>query len=446
MPSLSEIAFEEISETKKLLEVIELRQPPSIHNTELLDFLKNLCDYSLNEVVNISKNPNYIAIKKDPQIEQILNRMILLASYVGRQIHSYCDSFDYAERLNISSAARLLLNKLLMAGKIHRAFIIHGTTDFNYMYSPIGQRLNKLASHLTDKIPPLDNSFAILSFPLASSNNILANCNLVHEMGHLIVDSEDLPTKLYEKLGKDKKNKIENIIEKYTMIGNQYDLQFAQRKAQSHEILGSWIHETMADFIGIHLLGPAYLFAFIQFVESLGAYTRDDDEHPCSTTRLKIMTNELARLEWETLIKQECITIWQRLEEIKRLQIEKNTHYDASNECLPLILEDILQIVKEICDRHTYKPRIFLSDKDHIYALLERGIPPAEKMDNKSNDNKFYSFDILSIINAGWFFREKNYPTWKERFSNLDSIQNKELLNRLITKAMEINFVREATD
>jgi len=95
MLRLNNVVHEEIASTKRLLEEIELRQPPSAHYTTLLKFFKQLCDYTLGVIESI---PQYFNTKSKQrkQQEQILKRMIQLASYVVRQINSYCDCFEYA--------------------------------------------------------------------------------------------------------------------------------------------------------------------------------------------------------------------------------------------------------------------------------------------------------------------------------------------------------------
>lgn len=100
------------------------------------------------------------------------------------------------------------------------------------------------------------------------------------------------------------------------------------------------------------------------------------------------------------------------------------------------------EIVKSACGSHTYKPKAFRSHKDHMLALLKRDVPPGEELDSKNGI--FRPFDAVGIVNAGWLFYEQGFPTWGERFKKLDSVAKLELLNRLLTKALEISFVKEA--
>jgi len=440
MIKLTTIVHEEAAATKKLLEEIELKQAPSQYYGKLLGFLKRLCEEVLELTRSISE---YLKTTSNPQQEQTLRTWLILGSYVIRQINSYCDSFEYAEVLSVPSATMQLLNKLFRTVTKRKAFMVRGTTEFNYMYQPIGATLNNLASRISDSIPKLEDSFAILIFPIAYSKNVMANCSLVHELGHLIVDSKQLTNKLESILEADKKRQVLEIVERHARPGPQLDFQSAQRKDHINRILQNWIHEVMADFIGILLLGPCNLLAFMKLIEPLGSHQRDDDEHPCSASRIGMAVEALNKLKWDDIIKQECPQIWERALEIGSTGRVKQGLYDATTECLPLIKEDIFKVVQKACGKYVYRPETFVSVKDNVYGLLERGIPPAEKMGNSSGTVKFDSIDAVSIINGGWFFYEKGYPTWETRYKNFELTEKVEFLNRLLAKAMEITFVKE---
>ena len=447
MIKLVNIVKEEIAETRKLLEAIELRQTPSIYYESLLFFFKQICDYA-------SETLEYIPVhmgtptRNKKRTTRILRRMIYLSSSAVRQINSYCGSFDYADRLIVPNASIQLLNKILREITNDRAFIVQGISEFNYMYNPIGQRLNELASTISDKIGKLDDSFAIISFPLARKDNLLANCNIFHELGHLIVDCEDLSNRFFAGLDKDKQDKITEIIERH--IGDprsaihQYGFESIQQKSRITKTFKNWVHEVMADVIGLYLIGPAIMFSFLNIIEPMGAYQRDDDEHPCSVTRIKIMIGVLTRLRWSKIIRTECPDIWQRAKDIAKTEREKNTIFDAPDKCLPVVLDVIIGMIKKLCNKHAFKPNTFLSHKEDIYAILERAVPPVEMISVDTNNRRLSYFDAVSIINAGWFFYQKDFPSWENRFGKLAFIEKGELLNRLLTKAIDITFVKQA--
>ena len=122
-----------------------------------------------------------------------------------------------------------LLNKL--AGDIVQAkpFILRGTLQFNYMYNPIGRQLNRLAGSIPESTATIDDDFATFSFPLANSRNILANCALLHEFGHFVVDSLGLVQQLGGRLPLETQTKLIDIIREHAQAGIQADFDIMER-------------------------------------------------------------------------------------------------------------------------------------------------------------------------------------------------------------------------
>jgi len=443
---LTTTVHEEAALTKILLAEIELKQASSQCYDALLDFLRTLC----NEVLELTNSVlDYLKTtpKPIPEHEELLRNWLVLGSYVVRQINNYCDSFEYAEVLSVPTAMMQLLNRLFRQVTKNKEFIVRGTASFNYTYQPIGQSLNKLASRFpSDKTPKLEDSFAIITFPLLYGKSVMANCNLVHELGHLIADSMDLNKRLDDSLSVEKRKKITEIIEQTVLPpGGQVDFGFAQRKKRANMILENWIHETMADYIGILLLGPCTLFAFMKLMEPLASHQTDDDEHPCNSSRVGMMLEILEVLKWDKVINQECPEILKRAKDLSGLEraINQTNEYNAAAICLPIVKEEIFEIVRKLCKTFTYKPQAFRRFNDTVNGLLERGIPPAEKMGDGTTIDKFVKIDAVSILNSGWFFYENNYPSWEERFSKFEAVERAAFLNRLIAKAIEITFIEE---
>jgi hypothetical protein len=200
----------------------------------------------------------------------------------------------------------------------------------------------------------------------------------------------------------------------------------------------------MADFIALHLIGPSALFAFLNQIEPMDSHRRDDEEHPSNSTRIKMIVEILKRMKWDKVIIDENPDLWKRILEISNDGRINQRIFDAAAECLILVKEEAFIVAQKTCRNCTYKVSTFLSIKDSIHGLLERGIPPAELIKGEGMDANFESVDVVSILNAAWFFHVKDYPTWAQRFERFDATEKTEFLNRLVAKAMEITFVREA--
>ena len=441
MPELTIIVREQTAATRKLLQQIELRQSPSDDYDTLLNFLLGLCDQVDSEVEAVS---NLLVSHPRVEVEQALQQLLVFCSHVLREVHYYCENFDHADRLVIPNPTMQLLGKLARDIRPNRPFILRGTLQFNYMYNPIGRQLNRLARSISEEVSPIDENFCTLSLPLANSQNILANCILFHEFGHLIVDSLGLIQEVGKGLLLATRTKIMHIIQEHAQVGLQADFDIMERVSNTNEILENWIHESLADMIGLHLLGPAHLSSFLYWIRPFHSHEADDPEHPSDSYRLRLMIDGVESLGWKDFLAQETPAVWETVQRICRVgRQEGDYRYDAAAESLPLLRQSILEIARNACGAATYRPEALVSTKDSMLALLERGIPPAEMLD--SGGEVFRQFDTVSILNAGWLFYEKDFPTWRERFSHLNMIERGEFLSRLLTKAIEISFVKEAS-
>ena len=218
MPELITIVYEQTAATKQLLQQIELRQSPSAHYDLLLDFLKNLRSRVGSEVETVS---NLLRRTSHPEaaVELAIQNLLALFSHVLKEIHYYCECFDHAERLAIPNSMMQLLNKFARDIVQAKPFILRGTLQFNYMYNPIGRQLNRLAGDIPESIATIDDNFATFSFPLANSQNILANCALLHEFGHLLVDSLGLIQQLGGRLLPETRTRIMGIVREHAQAG-----------------------------------------------------------------------------------------------------------------------------------------------------------------------------------------------------------------------------------
>lgn len=212
-----------------------------------------------------------------------------------------------------------------------------------------------------------------------------------------------------------------------------------------NDILTNWIHESLADLIGLHLLGPAHMLSYVNWIQPMGEHNIDDPEHPCDSYRAKLMIRCLEILGWQDILKAEAATAWDTAQKISQLYRipSPDFRFNAATECLLHLEPYLFKVARDICSGATYQPEVFVSSKNRMLDLLKRSIPPVETLGDDTG-GEFRPFDVVSILNAGWVFYEKGFPTWEERFPSLSLVERAELLNRLLAKAMELSFVKEA--
>jgi len=441
MPDLIKIVREQAASTEQLLQQIKLRQSPSGYYDELLSFLLSLCKHVNDEVEKVStivQGGPRLPVEGEAAAKEL---KVVFYSHVLGEIHSHCESFDHAEQLTIPIPMMQFLNRLGKDIGYQKPFILRGMLLFNYMYHPIGRYLNALAASVSSTIELIDPHFATFSFPLANSQDLLVNCALVHEFGHLAVDTAGLINVINQ--NPQVVTKVTKIVREHASKKVSTELEIMTKINKINDVLISWTHEVLADLVGIELLGPAHLFSFIYLITPSGSHQRDDPEHPCDSYRLKLMINAIGKFGWEETMK-EAPAAWEIAQSLSQLERERDLdfRFDAAAECLPILEPTLFEIASTFCSDAIYSPSTFELYKRQMFALLARGIPPSEMLD--AGAKEFRQFDAASILNAGWLCYEKGFPGWDEQFSSLTAVERKQLLNRLLTKAIELSFVKEA--
>ena len=438
MPELMGIVLEQGAATRQLLHEIEIQRPTSRYNRDLLVFLGNLCEILNKEIAKASAQ-----VVADSASQAALRRLVIMCSSALCEVHRLCQYFDHTDNLSVCVPMMQLLNKLGKDISQGKPFILRGDFEYTYSYYPLGRDLHRLAKSISSEAVPISEHFACFAFPIAKKGYTLPNCALVHELGHLIVDANDLIGVAVNKKP-DLSGKIDDILKSRAAAGDQLDFDIIKRTNQASRVLENWMHEVLADLIGMHLLGPAHLFAFMHFIGHIGVYQRDDPEHPCSAYRMKLMLKAARVLGWESTL-QETPMAWQEAQRIAQLPRESgNFRFDAADQCLPIIEPALFELAGETCRSATYKPKVFASEKDQMLSLLSHGIPPVEVLVSRQGKRKFRVSAPVTILNVGWFCYESSFPGWDQKFPKLTTIERGQVLDRLIIKAMEISFVKSA--
>jgi hypothetical protein len=132
-----------------------------------------------------------------------------------------------------------------------------------------------LAALLSKKLDPLhgrETQTPTLFLPKIEVENPLRWATLVHEMGHAIYAPSD------------------------SFLTEAEVHAMTKGRPEGIKIVNSWFEEIYCDFISLHLLGPAYLAAFIDFLLSIsteGILERASDSHPPPRLRIQLMCWDL---------------------------------------------------------------------------------------------------------------------------------------------------------
>jgi hypothetical protein len=130
--------------------------------------------------------------------------------------------------------------------------------------------------HIRSIVETTDFSIAMVAYPKLCDNNYLYNSNIAHEIGHYIDDIDPIFTST-----EDFRKKI-----------GLFDFTNGEKKIRNKilRVAYYWYTEFIADIYATLLLGPAYLFSFIEFNLSTGEDTLDEfflGEFPYPSPRMR---------------------------------------------------------------------------------------------------------------------------------------------------------------
>ena len=303
-----------------------------------------------------------------------------------------------------------------------------------YMFEEVD--LNKYLSNSTNYFYVKQNEIKpTLFLPKMEFENPLQWATLVHEMCHAIPNN---------------KNKLLNDID-YKKICNENEINI--------EILKRWAEEIFCDLLSLHLLGPAYLASFIDFVTVKGHELLEDisTTHPPTRYRIVLMNRILRKkkitaefmnpVSGKSNLAEYFYWFFEERCEMQReyfmgfststISKDMNIDFREFYNCIEEVVEEFIPFAKSI--------QPFNQDKfKHLVSRLEKNIPigaySSSKLTSSSDclkclkdidealisnpdqdnikKNLYKAFDIVKetyctiaeIINAGWIYKsEKIY-------------------------------------
>ncbi len=438
MLRIDRIVEEQAESLALLLSQVALRQSPSAYYDNLLGYLAGMCARIRDEV------SQEIALSATTEEERLArDQLLVFCSEALRSIHFYVECFEHADELTAPAPMMQLLRRMGDRLSIAKPFLLKGSTEFNYTYWPVGRDLNRLAAGIPGDLGVLDSHFAVFSFPMSLKRDMLSSCALAHEFGHLVVDSKGLVEDVGSRLAPEEQRRMAEILERHARTGVQIDFEIATRVNYANHVLANWIHETLADSIGLLLFGPAHFYTFIYWVIPMGSYGADDVEHPSTSYRLGLMLRGLEALGWTDTVRIDGDDSWQQAEQMSGLPRPSDDYrFQAASECMALMEDVVWQVAQDCCGAAWFAPQDYTSAQDRMHGLLQRGIPPAELL--VPGAQRFDPAHPVAILNAAWDFYRKGFPEWDSCFPSLSRCERRAFVNRLAVKAMEVAFVLAA--
>ncbi len=314
---------------------------------------------------------------------------------------------------------------------------------------------------ISEKAEKLPQWIVFYSYPHVETNLTLSLTPLIHEIAHLKDHDEKihttlLPEKFHEesfnkyitlittspapsgrKVKKDAGSEVQLTVGDFLSIEN---LKQSEYKKIS-KIITNWIKEIVADLLTVHVIGPAYLFSFIETLIMPGTNENYSDTHPSAWLRLKLMVEEIEFLGYTKDLHN--IKLRDKLKEYnERLSEYKASPTEPISEVAYLSIKDkfpeIQKKVREVIGEGSFKCSIYNKNVPMLIEEFKKGIPPIERWSEEKND--FEPYDFISILNAAWEFYETDFDQF---YNLLDAKSDGEKwsaynnFNSLLLKAIE---------
>lgn len=355
-------------------------------------------------------------------------------------VHQSLDFVVNAEVLSIPAPFVLFLEEL-GSPFLRPRFVLQGAPLFNYSFNSIAPTLNRpvVQAGLRARLP---DRFAVFRFPVALREDGLQHSILVHELGHYLDSAESLYREAWLEARPAVKDRIVRFISR--QMGTVPQGLDQGRVEALISVYATWLSETVSDLFAARVLGPAYLFSSIEFVSFRPDLTNGSETHPPSATRLWIILEELKALGWQS-----------GLEDCLQLEITEPRRWTAAairalpgaerpwrvfERCLRELLPAIRRVVRRRVGTNSYRRAEYLEYSEKMAGLLGHRVPPGQLWTDGGPSG---AIPPKAIVNAGWFFHLGGYKGWPALRGDAlgRAYEKRQLLSRLVLKALEISYV-----
>jgi len=425
------------------LENLEAKDFPAGHSKHFIsallgfnrEILRILRDKS-TQFSNLSSEDDFDTLRDDIiQFMMVIWHMNYITHIVER-----------SAREHVSESTVLLLAELTRKFKDSKLFVIP-THEYNYIYENLYSFLAKISVMLPGTkniIDDLPDKLAVLSFPDIYKDNLIANSELAHEVGHFIDDLVDITTKIYPKVVVDQTKLRERLEKGVTGEGFDY-LAIEKIRAKRLELvqysIRRWIMELVSDLIALHLCGPAFVFALAELLLTKQYPEEATLDYPPSNLRLKILLEEMSLINFLDQLsgnnKKLVADLTARIDEhikASKQRVGDEIIYDAIDSVLSEIKKEAAASTKGF----NYDPQKFGNEVFPLIDRLKKYVPPCEIKKGKPAD-------LISILNAGMIFRLswKDHPPPFPIESLDDESRAVNIINSLVTKSIELSIIQQ---
>jgi len=358
----------------------------------------------------------------------------------GQVLEFVHQSLDFVTNTDVRSipSPYVLLLEELGSGFGKPSFVLQGSPLFTYSFVPIALNRPLKEAGLKSRLP---DGFAAFRFPAALNEDGLQHAVLSHELGHYVDTEETLPAWVWASATSATRDRVEHILR--TLIGTVPAGVGTDSLRRLSLMYASWISETICDVFAARLLGPAYLFSFIEHLGFSSDMDIGGESHPPPSMRLWVISEELRSTGWSALVKPHHKSAAPNKPTQKMVKGVPGggAFFLVLQRCLLEALPAIRRVVRARVGDRCFRRTAHAPYENVVRDLLRHRVPPGEM----HADGTVIAVPARSVINGAWFFHLAGYESWPSVSTKQlpSEYEKRQLLSRLTFKGLEISYIRK---
>jgi hypothetical protein len=329
-------------------------------------------------------------------------------------------------------------------------FELLATNEFNYGFRGLINFASRIVTALPFPLPDiklkhlqnvsgLPKWTVFLSYPYIENYSALNLTVISHEIAHLVDFTQEI-YKPYLAVKLDDAAFNEYVERRFKTESSRKRVEVEADCFQvCNTVVESWLHEIVADVLATLVLGPAYLFSFLEFFAHGAMSNVPDDQHPSPAHRVEIILAELHSMGYLSglPVSSELAAIEGR--NSPQVSISKAGYADAQK-VAHITLQQQLNKIAAGLRLHASSLRFdairYQREVPSIVDDLLHGIAPIER--SRNSDLAPVANSVPAILNGGWEVKATKLSQFYSLYRGGIAPQKRLFeLNQLIFKAVE---------
>ena len=337
---------------------------------------------------------------------------------------------------------RRLIQSLLPGSEV----LIASTNQLNYSITEIAQNIRKVfeATPLEQHALTLPPHFFVITIPQAESDQVLMHGMLSHEAGHGLYAEHKLSDQLLPGIKIDPE-KFESVVRELKRHSQFGAIELRNHITSTVNLtIPNWARELSADALGVHIFGPALLFATIYYTSSFTSLDRVSESHPPARLRIRLMLlalQESFKISQFDPVTRDFLESWLR---IAKQPISRQTpDFELA---LASFTDEVLGHVVTLTQNvvpYRYSQAQYKSDKKELGEAMVNILPAVEQLNPDTGALEPTSF--VSILNAGWYVLLARFDDFEKNRFRQHEVPTKDKVRRelhaIIRKSFELSEV-----